>query len=64
MKIEPMKTGLIPVSLPGHMPGELTPPPPAPPPPPAVKENPIDKVINNLQSVLQEQQTNPSPTGG
>ena len=64
MKIEPMKAGLIPVSLPGHMPGELAPPPPGPPPPPAVKENPIDKVINNLQSVLQEQQTNPSPTGG
>lgn len=65
MKVEPMKAGLIPVSLPGHTAGELAPPPPGPPPPPpANAPAALDNLIQRVQDTVNREQINPSPTGG
>jgi hypothetical protein len=64
MKVEPMKAGLIPVNLPGHAPGELTPPPPGPPPSAPNTPSAMDNIIQNIQNTVNREQLNPSPTGG
>jgi hypothetical protein len=65
MKVEPMKAGLIPVNLPGHSAAELAPPPPGPPPPPpAAGPAALDNMIQRIQDTVNQEQLNPSPTGG